>query len=82
MENDCIIYDLGGSLEFFFLLFGGLFCFGGGIFFFQFVFYRLLISPILVACLYLPCTVLFEVLSCFLVTGSRMLHVNPHRAKR
>lgn len=83
MENDCIIYDLGGSLEFFFFTVWGVVLFWGGIFFFfKFVFYRLLISPILVACLYLPCTVLFEVLSCFLVTGSRMLHVNPHRAKR
>lgn len=73
MYNDYIIYDLGGSLGF-------LFCLGG-----CFVFCYLLtflLAPVLVACLYLPCTVLFEVLSCFLVTGARMLHVNPHRAKR
>lgn len=76
MENVHIIYDLGGSLEFLFYL---VVCFVVLDFFF---FYRLLISLILVACLYLPCTVLFEVLSCFLVTGARMLHVNPHGAKK
>lgn len=65
------------SLRFLFWL-GG--CFVG--FFFSGFFTSFLLAPVFVACLYLPCTVLFEVLSCFLVTGARMLHVNPRRAKR